>query len=216
MSILEKDREWLEELKSRTKKLRERAEKKPEPEKIPVESKKPTLIDKDEYLEIKEEGVIEKKPEVTVNIEKENHYAIIKPIIDENKTNTKEELNEEKIKNEKLLQIKEIEKNEVPKETETIEEKKIEKIEKSIEAIKTEEVKKEILIDMIETDIDKLMKTLNEKKSISIGDLSKTLKISIDRLENWAKILEDHGLIVIEYPIIGLPKLRKKEWKKES
>lgn len=215
MSILEKDREWLEELRSRTKKLRERAEKKPEPENIPVESKKPILINKDEYLEIKEEGVIEKKPEVTVNIEKENHYAVINPIADENKTKVKEELHEEKIKNEKLLQIKEIEKNEVPKETETIEEKKIEKIEKSIETIKTEEVKKEILIDMIETDIDKLMKILNEKKSISIGDLSKTLKISIDRLENWAKILEDHGLVDIEYPVIGLPKLRKKEWKEQ-
>ncbi len=73
-----------------------------------------------------------------------------------------------------------------------------------------------IPLNHIETDIDKLLEIINKKKVVGIDYLSKTLKIDIERLEAWAKLLEDRGLIEIEYPIIGLPKLRKKEWKKES
>jgi len=202
------NREWLKELRGKTKKLRERAEKKPEPVKINVESKKPVETEKNQYLEIKEEEiVIEKKPEVTVKIEKENDYAVIKLPIDEIKAKAKEE---------KLLEKEKIGRNEIQKETEPVVEKKVNKIEKSIEKIKTEETgTKGELIDMVETDIDKLIKILDKKKAINIGDLSKELNISMDRLENWAKILEDHGLIEIEYPIIGLPKLRKKTWKEK-
>jgi Mn-dependent DtxR family transcriptional regulator len=68
---------------------------------------------------------------------------------------------------------------------------------------------------MIETDIDKMMNILEANKSISIGELSKQLNVKVELIENWAKILEEHGLIEIDYPIIGLPKLRKKEWKEE-
>lgn len=75
---------------------------------------------------------------------------------------------------------------------------------------------KKIPIDMIETDIDKLMTIIEEKKSVSIEDMSKQLNVEVEQVENWAKILEEHGLIEIEYPIIGLPKLRKKEWKEKS
>jgi hypothetical protein len=218
MSSVGNNKEWLKELRSKTKKLKERAEKKPEPVKIILESKKPVETEKNQYLEIKEEEiVIEKKPEVTVKIEKENDYVVIKPAIDEIKEKAKEELYEEKIEEEKLLEKEKIERDKIPKETELVKEKKVEKIEKSIDKIKTEETgTKEGLIDMVETDIDKLIKIIDKKKAINIGDLSKELNISIDRVESWAKILEDHGLIEIEYPIIGLPKLRKKTWKEKS
>ena len=83
------------------------------------------------------------------------------------------------------------------------------------EITKPEAISK-IPINHIETDIDKLMKIIDEKKIVGLEYLSKTLKISVDRLESWAKMLEDRGLIEIEYPIIGLPKLRKVECKKES
>jgi hypothetical protein len=78
-----------------------------------------------------------------------------------------------------------------------------------------EKIDEIIPIDMIETDIDKMMNILETKKAISIGELSKQLNIKVELIENWAKILEEHGLIEIDYPIIGLPKLRKKEWKEE-
>jgi hypothetical protein len=201
MSSLKND--WEEDLKSRVKKLRERAEKKPEPKKIPIETEKhvvtekikekPDVVEKDQYLEIKEEDIrIEKKPEVSVKIEKENHYAVIKPIIDEIKEQTKQELYEEKIKKEKIVEEKKIEKAEVPKE------------------------KIVNLIDGIGTTIDRLIDIINKRGSVTIIDLSKELGVSVDMIEIWAKILEDRGLINIEYPLIGPSKLRKKEWKKES
>ncbi|MCX6821401.1 MAG: hypothetical protein NTW30_01350 [Candidatus Aenigmarchaeota archaeon] len=201
MNSLKKD--WEEDLKSRVKKLRERAEKKPEPKKIPIEpekyvvtekiKEKPDVVEKDQYLEIKEEDIrIEKKPEVSVKIEKENHYAVIKPIIDEIKEQTKQELYEEKIKEEKILEEKKIEKTEVPKE------------------------KIVNLIDGIGTTIDKLIDIINKRGSVTTIDLSKELEVSVEMIEIWAKILEDRGLINIEYPLIGPSKLRKKEWKKES
>lgn len=63
---------------------------------------------------------------------------------------------------------------------------------------------------VIQTDIDRLLNLLEEGKSISVLDLAKKLKVKIEQVEKWAKILEEHGLIEIEYPIIGLPRLKKK------
>jgi len=80
---------------------------------------------------------------------------------------------------------------------------------------KPEAATSKIPIDQIETDIDKLMEIIDEKKIVGLDYLSKALKISTEKLEVWAKMLEDRGLIEIEYPIIGLPKLRKKEWKQK-
>ena len=68
----------------------------------------------------------------------------------------------------------------------------------------------------IETTIDRLINILEKRGSVSTIDLSKELGVSIERIESWAKIFEDRGLIDIEYPLIGSSKLRKKEWKKES
>jgi hypothetical protein len=144
---------------------------------------------------------------VSVALSEENNYLVLKPVEEEKKEEIKPETSK-KIEKPKLEELKQVK---------PVEEKKIDEIEKSIETIKAEEARnKEKLIDMVETDIDKLMRILDEKKVMNIGDLSKELKISLDRLESWAKTLEDHGLVEIEYPIIGLPRVRKKEWKEES
>ncbi len=192
MNTLKKEKKWQEELRGRIKRLRERAEKPPEPKKIDVEPKKPVET-KEEYVEIKDEQMeAEKKSEVAVKIEKENHYAVIKPIIDEIKEKAKEEILEEKIKEEKNLNEKKIEKIEIPK--------------KDIERSTAD----------IETAIDELIDTINTRGSVTTLELSRQLGVSIERIESWAKILEDRGLIEIEYPLIGQSKLRKKVWKKES
>lgn len=68
--------------------------------------------------------------------------------------------------------------------------------------------------ELIQTDIDKLLKLLDEKRSINVLDLAKKLGVKVEQVEEWAKILEDHGLVEIEYPIIGLPKVKKKCLKK--
>lgn len=145
---------------------------------------------------------------VKIVVSEENNYLVLKPV---------EEKKKEEIKTEETPKTVEKPESEKLKQVKPVEEKKTEEIEKSIETIKAEETKaKDKLLDMVETDIDKLMRILDEKKVMNIGDLSKELKISLDRLESWAKTLEDHGLVEIEYPIIGLPRVRKKEWKEES
>ena len=193
MNVLKKEKKWQEDLKIKIKKLRERAEEKPEIKKIDIEEEKPVVTEKNQYVEIKEEEAeVKEKPEVAVKIEKENNYAVIKPIIDEIKEKAKEEIYEEKIKEEKNLHPEKIEKIEVPR--------------KDIESAKIE----------IETTIDKLIDIIDKRGTVTTLDLSKELNVSMDRIENWAKILEDSGLINIEYPLIGPSKLRKKEWKKES
>jgi DNA-binding transcriptional ArsR family regulator len=160
----------------------------------------------------------EKKFDVTAHLDKEDDYAVLEPFdILKQKTDTpkenvqvKRETYEEE--NKTKLIIKKPESKEVESKIPALQIP----LKPSIQPIKPEESISKIPINHIETDIDRLMKIIDEKKIIGIEELSKTLKISPDRLEIWAKILEDAGLIEIEYPIIGLPKLRKKEWKTKS
>jgi len=183
-----------------------------------------------------------KKSSVTVRVKKKGDYAVLEPldVYDQKKTKV-ERPNIKPDKKEKIERKKEIEmiatkatRNIVsllapPKEVkpkliiretkpkEIKPERPVQKIiPKSPEKITKPVTVREIPINSIETDIDKLMRIINEKEVVGIEYLSKELKIDVDRLEAWAKMLEDRGLIEILYPIFGLPKLRKKKWKKES
>lgn len=62
----------------------------------------------------------------------------------------------------------------------------------------------------IETDIDNVLKIVEKKGSIDIGMVKKELMLPEDKIEEWAKILEKHGLLELHYPTFGKPKLRKK------
>lgn len=64
---------------------------------------------------------------------------------------------------------------------------------------------------IIESKIDQLINIIRERESETIPKLSKELGIKTDIIEDWAKILEEHDLIKIEYPFIGPPKLKMKE-----
>ena len=167
----------------------------------------------------------EKKLDMPIQIGEEDDYAVLEPFdISKQKINVpketveaKKETNEEKIKpkpseEKPKLIIKRTE----PKEVEPRPPAQNVPPKPLIQPSKLEESISKIPINHIETDIDKLMKIIDEKKIIGLEELSKILKINPDRLEIWAKILEDRGLIEIEYPILGLPKLRKKEWKTKS
>ena len=171
------------------------------------------------------EGKEEKKLDMPIQIGEEDDYAVLEPFdlskrkkdIHKETMEVNKETNEEKIKpklseEKPKLIIKKTEPKEVGSKppVQNVPSKPI------IQPSKLEESISKIPIDHIETDIDKLMKIIDEKKIIGLEELSKILKINPDRLEIWAKILEDSGLIEIEYPILGLPKLRKKEWKTKS
>ncbi len=202
--------------------------------------KKKKKQEKFREIELPFEKEEKKRPEMPVHIAKKGDYAVLEPydIYNQKKTSIEqkpkiskeevipikkkkskeEEPKKEKIEPEKAKPKLIIQKNK-PKE---IEPPKIEKPtpkpppkppEKDTE---TQEEIRRIPINEIETEIDELMKIIDEKKVVELEYLSKALKIDVDTLETWAKMLEERGLIEIEYPIIGLPKLRKKEWKKKS
>ena len=178
-----------------------------------------------------------KKPDIPVRIKEEDNYVVLEPF-DLSKQTTripkkliqiKKKLFREEVKPKKPEEIRPIKpkiiikrvepKEAIPKKPEVVKPKLIiqKVLPKPPEKItKPEEPMSEIPINHIETDIDKLMRIIDEKKVVGLEYLSKALKISVERLEIWAKMLEDRDLIEIEYPILGLPKLRKKECKKES
>ena len=66
--------------------------------------------------------------------------------------------------------------------------------------------KKEPII--LETDVDRLLKIIEEKGSITTDALAGILKVSEDKVEEWGRTLEEHNLIKLEYPPFGKPKLK--------
>ena len=58
--------------------------------------------------------------------------------------------------------------------------------------------------------IDEMVKMI-EKESLSISTISKRLNMWENLVEEWAKILEESGLIEINYRTIGNPILKFKK-----
>ena len=63
----------------------------------------------------------------------------------------------------------------------------------------------------METDVDKILMVIKEKKKVKFSELAKMFNVSKQTIEEWAKILEDHGLAQIFYPTLGEPELREKK-----
>ena len=63
----------------------------------------------------------------------------------------------------------------------------------------------------IETDVDDFYMMLVEKGSASAKYCAATMKVDIDTGERWAKALQEHGLISIEYSPFGGMKLKIKK-----
>lgn len=61
------------------------------------------------------------------------------------------------------------------------------------------------------TDLDVLYDLLKNKKRLKINIIAKTFKITNDKALEWAKILENSELGVIEYPAFNEPEIRLKE-----
>ena len=68
-----------------------------------------------------------------------------------------------------------------------------------------------------ETDLDILYNLLKNKKKLNTKTISKLFKISKEKALEWAKILENHELVTIEYPTFTHPEVRiNEEQKKEQ
>jgi hypothetical protein len=65
-----------------------------------------------------------------------------------------------------------------------------------------------------ETDFDALYKLVQQRERIKLGALAKYFKVSKKQVEDWATILKEHGLIDIDYPAFGDPRIIKLEEKR--
>ncbi|MBU1135840.1 MAG: hypothetical protein KKG13_04985 [Nanoarchaeota archaeon] len=61
--------------------------------------------------------------------------------------------------------------------------------------------------DHIHTGIDMLLEIVKKHKKIRLTEAAEMLNVSENRIEEWGKILEDHNLITMHYPIMGEPTL---------
>lgn len=74
------------------------------------------------------------------------------------------------------------------------------------------ELSKNLKIDIgkYETDIDALYKIIEKTGRIKLSAISDYFGIDKKKAEEWATILNEHGLAEIHYPAIGEPELRRK------
>lgn len=60
---------------------------------------------------------------------------------------------------------------------------------------------------LIETQIDELSKLVTQRKRVKVSEAAKILKTTESRIEEWVRILEDHGFVKLVYPALGEPEI---------
>lgn len=60
----------------------------------------------------------------------------------------------------------------------------------------------------VKTDIDKFLEVLEKKKVVGLKDVSEQIGVEVKQVEEWAKILEENGMIELEFPFFGRPRIR--------
>ena len=63
----------------------------------------------------------------------------------------------------------------------------------------------------IETDVDRLKSLVDEKGELSFKDAALKLKVSPDVITEWALILEDKGVLHIDYSFLSSYMVSRKE-----
>jgi hypothetical protein len=87
-----------------------------------------------------------------------------------------------------------------------------EKTEKKVKDPEEAKTPKTQIKDYLETDVDKLYELARDKGIIKVRDAAKMLKIEIDQVEEWGRILEEHKLVRLRYPPVGEPVLILKKF----
>lgn len=80
------------------------------------------------------------------------------------------------------------------------------------------QIKNQKLSSRSKTDLDILYNLLEKQKKLRIGAIAKTFKITNEKALEWAKILENSELAIVEYPAFNEPEiiLKEKEVKDEE
>jgi len=61
------------------------------------------------------------------------------------------------------------------------------------------------------TSIDRLYKLVLEKKRVRISTAARIFKVKPEKIEEWGKILEEHDLLAMHYPVVGDAEIVTKE-----
>ncbi len=72
-------------------------------------------------------------------------------------------------------------------------------------------IKTAVVGDETKTPIDELFEMVVKQSPVRISDAARKFGVTDVQIEEWAKILEGHGLVEMHYPPIGKPELRKKQ-----
>ncbi|MFH1641414.1 MAG: hypothetical protein ABIC04_00785 [Nanoarchaeota archaeon] len=64
-------------------------------------------------------------------------------------------------------------------------------------------------IGIHETELDAICKIVEQKERIKLSAIAKFYGVDNKKVEEWVKILEEHKLVEMYYPVIGKPELRK-------
>lgn len=65
--------------------------------------------------------------------------------------------------------------------------------------------------NLIETQIDRLHSMINEKGIVRVSEAASALGVKKELVEEWAKVLEESGLILLRYRAVGDIEMLKKE-----
>ncbi len=73
-----------------------------------------------------------------------------------------------------------------------------------------ESIKTAVVGDETKTPIDEMFELVMKQNSLRVADAARKFGVTEAQIEEWAKILEGHGLVEMHYPPIGKPEIRKK------
>lgn len=59
------------------------------------------------------------------------------------------------------------------------------------------------------TPIDELLELIAQKGSVNMKYAAERFGVRESQIEEWARVLHDHGLIEIHYPVFGKPEMKK-------
>lgn len=66
----------------------------------------------------------------------------------------------------------------------------------------------EVKLKKYQTEFDLLLEIVNQKKSVGVTEIVRIFSVPKDLVEEWGRILEEHGLIKVYYPALGDPLFR--------
>ena len=84
------------------------------------------------------------------------------------------------------------------------------------EEIPKEEAPRKAETVYLETNIDKFYKLVKENQSMTFDEVAGEFGVDRKQIASWAKILEEHKLVVVHYPFFGVPSVLFREKEKKG